>query len=731
MTTGRNRHYIPAFLQRGFAISRKVSKRKRAIWFFGAGQEPEKRLIKKTGSRDFFYSDSTDDVITQMESDFARSLDKIRGQTPGDLVSPETAAALVSHLSIRAAHIRHTGSDLLGRVLAESKVFFADPNNIATVAGLDADVPTDPFRNYIVNELAENLNSAALGIPPRIFERLVFFILKENPEWVRAQSLDHDVLNRVLDEVGARSGDVISRSHDNALFRIAKQSPSEFEVFLQSLDWGIMGARKSGAILPDCIAIAIDEHGKADSHLFVDNDVLGAIVMAVAPDKLLVGRKSGYVMPSDFEYNIEAARLSHSFFLSSNNNAEKSRLHSMLGEQLQTTLNQNIADSFAGLRGESVSEPYQDEKHDSIRLETVAPKNFKLTLWDFDDKDEAQRIQMKIAKFVGEFITDFSIVFQIDRLAGITIANDYEALMQSVRQETGGENAEKTPLPEAPKAGVGVGTTVLNSGLDVLKSTIFIPGTVAHALVSDNPEKEAWGAHILAKHLASVAWIGMADKCLPEGILVSVASEIDSWLYGNAHQAIKGYTMSWVAAAFGNREEIARELRRLLMENLNHLETKVLKARRAYRRHGDMGKLLATVRPTIRNVLTYAANLLGHSAFSGESPFDESGVLKDTLQRTGLSTWFNCYQVHLERFHQRIGKWESFDEFLDFNIHAERLLYAVGMFPRETPEGVVWIEVPYKIPFNPPSALYQFWMSWKQGQFHGIYSNDSPRQTAQ
>ena len=390
---------------------------------------------------------------------------------------------------------------------------------------------------------------------------------------------------------------------------IAKQSPSEFEVFLQTLNWEIMAAPQSGAVLPDCIAIAIDEHGKVDSHLFIDNDVLGAIVMAVSPDKLLVGRKSGYVMPSDFEYNIEAARLSHSFFLSSNNNTEKSRLHSMLGEQLQTTLNQNLLDSFARLRGESVSEPDKDEQHDSIRLETIAPKNFELTLWDFDDKDEAQRIQMKIGEFVGEFIRDFSIVFQIDRLHGITIANDYEALMQSARQETDGE-AEKTPLPEAPKAGVGIGTTVLISGLDVLKSTIFIPGTVAHALISDNPEKEAWGAHILAKHLASVAWIGMADKSLPEGILVSVASEIDSWLYGNVHQAMKGYTMSRVAAAFGNREEIAHELRRLLMENLNRLETKVLKARRAYRRHGDMEKLLATVLPTIRNVLTYAANLL-------------------------------------------------------------------------------------------------------------------------
>ena len=718
MTTGPNRHYIPAFLQRGFAVSKK----KQEIWFFGSGQEPEKRLIRNTGSGDSFYSDSTDDVITQLESDFAKSLSKIRGQTPGDSVSPEIAAALVSHLSMRTAHIRHTGSDLLGRVLAESKRFFADPNNIATVAGLDADVPTDPFRNYIVNELAENLNTAALGIPPRIFERLVFFILKENPEWVRAQSLGLDSLNRVLDEVGARSGDVISGSHDKALFNIAKQSPSKFEVYLQTLDWEIMDAPKSGAVLPDCIAIAIDEHGKADSHLFVDNDDLGAIVIVVSPDKLLVGRKSGYVMPSDFEYNIEAARLSHSFFLASNNNAEKSRLHSMIGEQLQTTLSQNIADSMAKWRGESVCEPPQAEQDGSVRLETVAPESFTLSLWDFGEKDktEAQRIQVAIGEFIRDFIVDIAIYFPIDSLGGITIADNYRALLSNTQQETKGEDEHASPLPEGPKVVDGVGETVWTSTENVFKATILLPSAVAKALISNDPGKEGWAAHILTKHLVSIAWVGMA-KSIPDAMLVPGENkvdeiDIDSWLYNNVYSAIKGYTTSRAAANFGNREEIARELLQLLVENLNRLHTRAMKARRAYRRHGDMEKLLATVLPTIRNVLTYAANLLGHSAFSGESPFDESGVLKDTLQRAGLSAWFNCYQVHLERFHQRIGKWESFDEFLDFNIHAERLLYAVGMFPRETPEGV-WIDVPYKIPFNPPSALYQLWMSWRQGHF--------------
>ena len=681
-------------------------------------------MIKDTGSGTFFYSDLTDDAITKLESDFARLLSKIREQTAGDSVSSEVAAALVTHLSIRTAHIRHTGGDLLARISAEAKTFFADPNNIAKVAGLDADVPTDQFRNYVIKELAKYPVTTELGIPPRVFERLVFFVLKDNSEFIRVPSNDLDSFNRVLDELGARSGEVMRGSHDKALVDIANQRPSEYEVFLQTLDWEIMDAPKSGAVLPDCIAIAIDEHGKADSHMFVNNDVLSAIVMAVSPDKLLVGRTSGFVMPTDFEYNVEASRVSHSFFLSSNNNAEMSRLHSMLGEQLQTTLDENIASSFDSLRSESVRELSNDEPDDAIRLEADTPEHFTMSFWDLADKDEAQRIAVGIAKVVVELVRDFSVAFPIERLDRITIANDYQALMGSMRQETGSEDMQVTPAPEIPKAGVGIGDTILINEQNMLKATIFLPGTVAEALMSGKPDKEAWATHILAKHLASVAWICMADRGLPGVLLSPIDCEIDGWLYGNVHMAIKGYTMSRVAAAFGNHEEIAHELHRLLLDSLSLMETKILKARRAYRRHGDMEKLLATVLPTIRNVLTYAANLLGHSLSSGESPFDESGALEDTLKRLGLSTWFSGYQDHLERFHQRFGKWESFDEFLEFNIHAERLLYAAGMFPWETPEGVR-IEIPCKIPFDQPGALYQFWTSWRQGNLHHIFSNQN------
>ena len=67
---------------------------------------------------------------------------------------------------------------------------------------------------------------------------------------------------------------------------------------------------------------------------------------------------------------------------------------------------------------------------------------------------------------------------------------------------------------------------------------------------------------------------------------------------------------------------------------------------------------------------------------------DETGVLADALDGAGLARWFEVYGEHLTRFHRRLGRWESFDELLVFNIHAERVLWSAGLFPWEGPEGL-------------------------------------------
>ena len=257
----------------------------------------------------------------------------------------------------------------------------------------------------------------------------------------------------------------------------------------------------------------------------------------------------------------------------------------------------------------------------STRWGGTAPTSYELHFLDCNDEKKAQRIEEPI----NSMVAGFARIFDVERLHGITIANDYRALIERV--DRGSANPSPVEI-YSEKAGLGFGRTVLITGLDDLRVRILLSDAVSQALISDSRDKASWGTHVLATQLASVAWIGLVEKTVPGGILAPIEDRVDGWLYGNVHEAIAGYVMSQMAAAFGNAREITTGLRELLVEGLNSMETEVPKARRAYKWNGNMEKLLAVVLPAVQKVLTFAAKLLGHCSLTNESPFDEPGVLK-------------------------------------------------------------------------------------------------------
>lgn len=708
MASGPNRHYIPQFLQRAFAIPSKAPKGRKEIWKFETGKQPERRLIKNTGSGHFFYSDLTDGLITKMEERPVAMLAEIRGTALGESVSVEAAATVVSHLTSRTAHIRETLRDLLASSLHQAKSSLSKPSHIAAIFGVNADVPTDHFRELVTDSIVQDPRIAALGIPPRIFERHAFFLFKENSDFVWGPNLDLDAMFRAIDEYQSELAGSVRDSHDKALGEVT--SPTEHEDFLQTLEWGLVSAPARGVVLPDCVAVAIDQDGNASSHMFVGHEHLGAVFMPVAPEKVLVGRRDGFLVPNDFNFNAAAAQFSHSFFLSPRNDDETARLQSMIGKQLQAVLKENLEAAIARRLGISISKQLEGEHgadRSSIAWVGTAPTRYEICFEGCNDGIETQRTRGAIS----DMVAGFAVIYDIERLEGITIASDYREMIQSLDHIS--VNATQVDTVSR-KAAVGFGNTIINTELEVLKLRILVSNSVAEALISDSRDQASWGAHVLANQLASVAWIEMLDKRLPGGLMAPIESQIDGWLYGNVHGSIEGYATSQMAATFGNGQEIASGLRELLVEGLNAMETKVVQARQEYGRHGDMDKLLSTVLPIIQNVLTFAARLIGHCSVTNESPFDEFGMLKSALERGRLTNWFDWYQDHHERFSRRMGQWESLDDFLAFNIHVERLLLAVGLFPWEGLDGMR-IEVPGEPPGQTPSPLYFMWQSWREG----------------
>lgn len=690
MKSGPNQHYIPRFLQKPFRIPPKLDK----VWYFKRNESPVQKAIKRTGSAKYFYSEPSsdgtptlDDAITKLESQLSQILNLIRSLSIGETVLPTVAAKVLDHLTPRTAHVRETIEYALCHLTNGITNLFADAENIQKLVGLDLDYPTERFREYIFKPLIEQLGSNDIPIQMHVFERFIFSFVKENFSSITRETLPltSPLMRRFL----SASDRIVREAHNKAL--LTSSEPNQRNDFLLTLDWTVRSAPMAGAILSDCVAIAVTEHNAAVPLMFAEHKDIQAVIMPLSPEKLLVGGKTGYSLPKDFDYNRQAARSSHSFFLSSFNNSETSRLHSMIGERSTFMLEEAVQEGVQEIlpssntpRAESESDnPYDIMQ--SIRANT--PKfNYKLSLINCGDRE----VTAQITKKIEEVVADAAQALPLGKLDGITIAGDYPAALETLDR-----GFESLPPVEtvSPEVGVGIGQVVTVVRSTEIKGHIIISSSIAHALISSDPEQVEWAVYILAKELTLVAVIEIIEHTLPGILLTCTDREIDGWLYANVDPALHSYVASYTVAGLGHPENTVNAMRELLVQSIDRMEQTVLEERLAYRNHGNLDQLLAVTLPAVRQVLIFAADLLGFCASRRVSPFDDKGMLTGTLSKIGLTNWFRMYQDQLADFYKRLGKWESFDEFLAFNIHVERLLWQLGMFPWEKPEGVQ-IDIP-------------------------------------
>ncbi len=311
---------------------------------------------------------------------------------------------------------------------------------------------------------------------------------------------------------------------------------------------------------------------------------------------------------------------------------------------------------------------------------------YELSLYGYDDERAATRIREAVCDLVNEIAS----IMPLGRLDGITIGADYSGLLLAV--ERGWEGAP-SPNTAPEEIGVGVAQVVMVRRSGTVKGRIVISDIISEAFISGDEGRKAWAKYVVAKQVASVGLMEIIEARLPGTLLKALGGGIDGWLYASADGAPESYTASSIASAFGDSEEVGGLLRECLVRAVDRMMETVPRERLAYREHGDLERLLEIARPAIWRILIATADFLGHCAFTRTNPLGDAPMLNDALDRAGLRDWLGVYFEDLASFHLRLGKWETFDEFLAFNIHVERLLLAVGMFAWEAPEGLR-IEVP-------------------------------------
>jgi hypothetical protein len=185
----------------------------------------------------------------------------------------------------------------------------------------------------------------------------------------------------------------------------------------------------------------------------------------------------------------------------------------------------------------------------------------------------------------------------------------------------------------------------------------------------------------------------MIDVSLPGLLLQPIPDHDNNAFYTTVDGVAEEYISAYMCATLGNSNEKIDDYRQLLTSALIGMHEAVLAARHAYRYDGDLDNLLEIALPRIRHVLFFAAGLLGHTGSLGVEAVSPRSELGDALVKTGLKLWLPIYKEDLEKFRLRLGRWESFDEFAAFNVHVERLMWQLGMFPWKTDEGMR-VEIP-------------------------------------
>lgn len=119
---GHRQHFVPRFLQAGFA--RRIDGEKVFTWVYRKGRPARECSTKDIGLETDFYSTpgdtAADDAITDAEGAFGALIESLRKSPPG-AVSSAGIPGLIAHFEVRTRHLRQNllqaGNEFMSRTV--------------------------------------------------------------------------------------------------------------------------------------------------------------------------------------------------------------------------------------------------------------------------------------------------------------------------------------------------------------------------------------------------------------------------------------------------------------------------------------------------------------------------------------------------------------------------------------------------------------------------------------
>jgi hypothetical protein len=570
---------------------------------------------------------------------------------------------------------------------------FCNEVTFGSILGLHRETPTERFKTLIDEHLKEIPALAATGLPARVLHHMAHVMLKERFRTFFAEQVPF--MTALLGTLTAQAPAFIRDSHNKILS--STLAPDGRIEPLKKLDWRLMPCPHEGFVLPDCVALAIDDQSGFKPLIMADLKDVTMVLMPLSSERMLAGFYHSEPVPGLDGFNEAAITASHSFFIAGRLDEQFKALARRIGETSGRFMDDTIGSTFNEFLAErrpisaAGTVPNSDDLLSAVEtpnaeFEQTPPQvpRYSVHFLGCAEQETANAIAANLYTVTEALVQ----MMPLDRLDGVTFASDYPAALRDLERGFPAA-APLQPTTEDYGVGVAMAPSVLRDG--VCKTHIVLQGGIGHSLI--NEDENVWrpALHLVVGLLAHAACTQILDESLPGILLKPIDDRYDRFLYNCIHSAWTGYFTARASAAFYPEGGLPQQ--ELLLSVLKRAQNDVPAARLAYRSHGNIDGLLEIVIPRIADILRFSGSVLGHYDGLEKSFFDDA-ALTAALEEMGLRDWFVLFDSELSALWDRRGKWASFNEFLMLNRHVERLFWLFGLIPWRTDAGQIHITVP-------------------------------------
>jgi hypothetical protein len=336
--SGKRQHFIPRFLQSGFASHTNGDEI--FTWVYRKDAQPFNTNIANTGVEGHFYSQDgdrqVDDDITAVEVRFCELIDALRNGYEEATADSRALAELIAHLEIRTRHLRQSFSNTAGVVMEEMFRFMEDQQ--AFGAFVRRRIKNDPsfMRDAIANELrARNLPDTLL---PHLLDASQPFLEQMLPLALSDISL---MAGHFRAEIPKMAKNAAKSGHIKALKETL--SPQAKIDQYRALKFCLL--RSTEVVLPlGDSSIIIQLNGERPFKTYSEkDDPIQFVYLPLSPSLVLVGSVDDN-LPDLSQIPMAIAQCSLEYFISNSLSSANDALHPHIGERAHLLTEDQIDD---------------------------------------------------------------------------------------------------------------------------------------------------------------------------------------------------------------------------------------------------------------------------------------------------------------------------------------------------------------------------------------------------